>query len=177
MLSIIIPTLNEEQHIEKLLHQLEAQKSLSFEIIVSDGGSADATLKIAKNMGAIIVSGEPGRGRQLNKGTLYAKGEYFLFLHADSEIEDQFQLKNAQDFMEGLIHPSAGHFKINFFCEDPRVKKFLSFLSGSRSSIGREPFLAIKASLFQGKILTRLGASQRNLGSLKIRNLPSAFLK
>ena len=57
MLSIIIPTLNEEQHIEKLLHQLEAQKSLSFEIIVSDGGSADATLKIAKNMGAIIVSG------------------------------------------------------------------------------------------------------------------------
>ena len=62
MLSIIIPTLNEEQHIEKLLHQLEAQKSLSFEIIVSDGGSADATLKIAKNMGAIIVSGEPGRG-------------------------------------------------------------------------------------------------------------------
>ena len=79
MLSIIIPTLNEEQHIEKLLHQLEAQKSLSFEIIVSDGGSADATLKIAKNMGAIIVSGEPGRGRQLNKGTLYAKGEYFFF--------------------------------------------------------------------------------------------------
>ena len=60
MLSIIIPTLNEEQHLEKLIHQLEAQKSLSFEIIVSDGGSADATLKIAKNMGypkIAIISG------------------------------------------------------------------------------------------------------------------------
>ena len=74
MLSIIIPTLNEEKQIQKLLLQLSTQRNVSFEIIVSDGGSKDATLKIAKDIGAVIVSGEPGRGRQLNKGAQHAKG-------------------------------------------------------------------------------------------------------
>ena len=137
MLSIIIPTLNEEQHIQKLLLQLSAQKKVSFEIIVSDGGSKDATLKIAKDIGAVIVSGEPGRGKQLNNGAQYAKGEYFLFLHADSGIENKFQLKDSLDFIKGLSEPSAGHFKLNFFCDDPKVKKFLSFFEW-KSSYNRD---------------------------------------
>ena len=175
MLSIIIPTLNEEQHIEKLLHQLEAQKSLSFEIIVSDGGSADATLKIAKNMGAIIVSGDPGRGRQLNKGTLYAKGEYFLFLHADSEIENQFQLKNALDLMEGLTQPSAGHFKINFFCEDPRVKKFLSFFEW-KSFFNREgTFSGDQGLLISRKNFDAFGRFSEEFGFLEDKEFAERF--
>tara|TARA_B100000674_G_C37902916_1_gene944645 strand:- start:464 stop:1474 length:1011 start_codon:yes stop_codon:yes gene_type:complete len=137
MLSIIIPTLNEEQHIQKLLLQLSAQRNVSFEIIVSDGGSKDATLKIAKDIGAVIVSGEPGRGKQLNKGAQCAKGEYFLFLHADSGIENKFQLKDSLDFIKGLSEPSAGHFKLNFFCDDPKVKKFLSFFEW-KSSYNRD---------------------------------------
>ena len=137
MLSIIIPTLNEEQQIQKLLLQLSTQRNVSFEIIVSDGGSKDATLKIAKDIGAVIVSGEPGRGKQLNKGAQYAKGEYFLFLHADSGIENKFQLKDSLDFIKGLPEPSAGHFKLNFFCDDLKVKKFLSFFEW-KSSYNRD---------------------------------------
>ena len=137
MLSIIIPTLDEEQHIQKLLLQLSAQRNVSFEIIVSDGGSKDATLKIAKDIGAVIVSGEPGRGKQLNNGAQYAKGEYFLFLHADSGIENKFQLKDSLDFIKGLSEPSAGHFKLNFSCDDPKVKKFLSFFEW-KSSYNRD---------------------------------------
>ena len=133
MLSIIIPTLNEQQHIQKLLLQLSAQRNVSFEIIVSDGGSKDATLKIAKDIGALIVSGEPGRGKQLNNGAQYAKGEYFLFLHPDSGIENKFQLKDSLDFIKGLSEPSAGHFKLNFSCDAPKVKKFLSFFEWKSS--------------------------------------------
>ena len=126
-------------------------------------------------MGVIIVSGKPGRGRQLNKGTLYARGEYFLFLHADSEIEDQFQLKNAQDFMEGLIHPSAGHFKINFFCEDPRVKKFLSFFEW-KSFFNREgTFSGDQGLLISKKNFDSFGRFSEEFGFLEDKEFALRF--
>ena len=175
MLSIIIPTLNEEQHIKKLLHQLAAQKNLSFEVIVSDGGSEDATLKIAENMKATIVSGEPGRGRQLNEGTLHAKGEYFLFLHADSEIENRLQLKNALDLMEGFTQPSAGHFKINFFCEDPKIKKFLSFFEW-KSFFNREgTFSGDQGLLISRKDFDSFGHFSEEFGFLEDKEFGQRF--
>ncbi len=82
MLSIIIPALNEEDHLPSLLDSIKEQKFSDYEIIVADAGSKDKTVEIAKKYGCRIVKGGlPAEGR--NNGAKEAKGDLLLFLDAD----------------------------------------------------------------------------------------------
>lgn len=93
-LSIVIPTLNEEKLLPNLLNQFEDErlkKILEFEIIISDGGSVDDSLKIAKSNSLVIVRNEISgeidniaKGR--NRGAKKAKGDFLLFINADIKI-------------------------------------------------------------------------------------------
>ncbi len=87
LVSIIIPTLNEENNISSLLDSLVALAGV--EIIVCDGGSSDATVEICRHFPVRVLSSQVGRGIQLNAGAECAGGEIFLFLHADSRIESR----------------------------------------------------------------------------------------
>ncbi len=82
MLSIIIPTLNEEKHLAQLLKSIKKQDFKNYEVIIADAGSKDKTLEIAKRYKCKIVKGgSPAQGR--NQGAKIAKGERLLFLDAD----------------------------------------------------------------------------------------------
>lgn len=82
MLSIIIPTLNEEIYLPLVLEEIKRQNVPDCEIIVADAGSTDKTVEIAKSYGCRVVPGGlPAKGR--NEGAKAAKGEYLLFLDAD----------------------------------------------------------------------------------------------
>jgi uncharacterized protein len=80
-LSVIIPTVDEE---DALRATLPAALALGDEVIVSDGGSRDATVDVARQAGAVVVEGAAGRGGQLNRGAAAATGDVLLFLHADT---------------------------------------------------------------------------------------------
>lgn len=87
-LSVILPTLNAAADLplalESLLPGLEA--GLIREVIVADGGSTDATRAIAGSTGATVIDSAAGRGRQLRAGAEAARGDWFLFLHADTTL-------------------------------------------------------------------------------------------
>lgn len=83
MISVVIPTLNEAGNLCRLLPMLLADDQ-AIEIIIADGGSSDATVLIAKEQGAAVVTTRPGRGAQLAAGAERASGDILLFLHADS---------------------------------------------------------------------------------------------
>ena len=85
--SVIIPTYNEEINLLRLLPQLLA---LPFapEIIVSDGGSSDGTLRVAEKFKTKITCLAKGRGPQLNAGAQLAENDVLLFLHADSTLPE-----------------------------------------------------------------------------------------
>jgi glycosyltransferase involved in cell wall biosynthesis len=92
MLSIVIPTYNEEQYLPFLLRSLEGQKFRDFEVIVADNGSIDATRAVAEAAGCRVVDGgNPAGGR--NKGAAAAKGEIILFLDADVVLPDPWFLQ------------------------------------------------------------------------------------
>lgn len=90
-LSVIIPTLNEEQVLGQTLARLENHKNAELiEVIVVDGGSSDTTLALAERAGCRTISSARGRGSQMNAGAAAAKGEVLLFLHADTLLPDNF---------------------------------------------------------------------------------------
>jgi GT2 family glycosyltransferase len=101
MISIIIPTLNEEKVIQETLRRLRQIKKHDVEIIVSDGGSKDKTTKLAEPLSDQVVV-HKSKSRQTiaegrNMGGFVAQGEYLLFLDADVRLVD------AENFLETLI--------------------------------------------------------------------------
>jgi len=83
-LAIVVPTLNEEDTVRR---NLPAALAVADEVIVSDGGSADGTVAVARSLGARVVTGPPGRGIQLNRGVAEAvTADILLFLHADTTL-------------------------------------------------------------------------------------------
>jgi rSAM/selenodomain-associated transferase 2 len=107
-LSIIIPTLNEEETVASLLSHLKKYSKTNIEIIVVDGGSSDKTIKLATSLDVTVISSEKGRARQMNAGAKQARGDVLWFLHSDSTPPDNF---------DQLITRSArqqvwGYFKI-----------------------------------------------------------------
>lgn len=86
--SIIIPTLNEGDHIAPLVGDLVSLPGV--EVIVADGNSSDDTVERAKAAGARLVHSAAGRGRQMNSGAAVASGKILLFLHADTWLEPGF---------------------------------------------------------------------------------------
>jgi rSAM/selenodomain-associated transferase 2 len=84
-LSVIIPTLNEEKFIGRLLAHLASHADERLlEIIVADGGSTDRTVEIAREKGAVVLqTSKAGRAIQFNAGVAAARGDVFYFVHAD----------------------------------------------------------------------------------------------
>jgi len=117
LLSVIVPTLNEAQALPALLDDLSRQQGVALEVVVGDGGSTDDTERVAAQHGARVVTARRGRGAQMNAAAAQAIGEYFLFLHADSKLEDLRLLGNALAVLRQAEQEQprvAGHFRLRF---------------------------------------------------------------
>jgi len=88
-LSIVIPALNAAQTLASVLASLaeDGAAGLDPEHIVVDGGSEDASATVAREHGARVLSSAPSRGGQLAAGAASGRGEWLLFLHADTRLE------------------------------------------------------------------------------------------
>ena len=82
-MSVVIPTLNEEGTLAAAVQSVADAD----EIIVVDGGSSDRTMDLARDLGAQVLSTPACRGLQMAEGAALTRGEWILFLHADSRLE------------------------------------------------------------------------------------------
>ena len=108
MLSVIIPTLNAEATLPRVLSALipAAVHGLVREVIIVDGGSDDGTANIVEAAGAKFIKAPRGRGAQMQAGAKAAKGTWLLFLHADTILEHGWDAE-VEKFFE---HVAAGRF-------------------------------------------------------------------
>jgi len=85
MISVIIPTYEEERFLTGCLSALKKCRTNDYEIIIVDAGSKDKTLSIADSFGCRIVIGKKtGVGNARNAGAAAARGDIIAFLDADS---------------------------------------------------------------------------------------------
>lgn len=115
--SVVIPTLNEEQALPQTLAQT---LTLGFEeLLVVDGGSRDRTCEIVASARAAapdaplaLLTSKPGRALQMNVGAAASRGEILLFLHADTRLPD-----NAKQAIVGALQEPecvGGRFDLRF---------------------------------------------------------------
>jgi len=113
LVSILIPTLDEERELPQLLSDL-AELPGRWEVIVVDGGSHDATTKLARShdVPAVVLDARGGRAAQLNAGARAATGDVLLFLHADSRLPCDAYASLAHAWrMDGV---AGGNFDLRF---------------------------------------------------------------
>lgn len=148
-LAIVMPTLNEESALDR---SLPAALARAEEVVVSDGGSSDRTLDVARRHGARVVCGPPGRGGQLNRGAAAAVSDLLLFLHADTVLPPR-----AERLVRDAVNGGAefGAFALRFDVDRP-LYRVASRLINLRTRVTRLP-LGDQAHFVTRAAFERLG--------------------
>jgi len=147
--SIIIPSLNEEKFLPGVLTHIK-NFTEEIEIILSDGGSTDNTIKIAEELNVKVCSGKKGKGVQMdntiniaeklgakvcrskkgkgvqmNRAAESSNGEVLIFLHADTFLpDDAFYLIHKFFFIQKI---DIATFKMKFDSENILMKIYSWF--------------------------------------------------
>ena len=136
-ISIIIPTINEANNLPLLLSDLSCIQKKG-EIIIVDGGSDDKTIDVANIYGAkVYKSKERNRGLQLDIGAKNSKGEWLLFLHADTRLTYDWFKKINSVFKGDKNYIYYFKFKIN---HKKIIYRFLEILVNLRSQYFKQPY-------------------------------------
>jgi rSAM/selenodomain-associated transferase 2 len=143
-LSIVIPSLNEEKALPGVLASLERQEDdPPFELVLADGGSADATVPrfleltcswaVRGRAARAVRCAKSGRAAQLNMGAREAAGKALLFLHADTTLP----AGATRAVLRALSDPEVigGAFR-HAFAEGGLLLSLISFWANSRSRLG-----------------------------------------
>ena len=135
VISIVIPTLNEEKNLAAALASTESSTDL--ELIVVDGGSSDGTTEVAKSFGVRLLTTAAGRARQANAGGLAASGDVLFFLHGDTRLPRGFEWY-VMDLMRkpGVV---AGAFTLGI--DGPELGfRIIEMLANFRSRLLKMPY-------------------------------------
>ena len=136
-ISIIIPTINESNNLPLLLSDLSSIQKEG-EIIIVDCGSEDKTIDIANIYGAkVFISKERNRGLQLDIGAKNSKGEWLIFLHADTRLTHDWFRKINSVFNGDKNYIYYFKFKIN---HKKMIFRVLEILVNLRSKFFKQPY-------------------------------------
>ncbi len=129
VLSVVIPALNAAPDLGATLDALGHGPSGGLEVVVSDGGSSDATVTLARQRGVRVVNTTGGRGVQLAMGADAAIGEWLLFLHADTVLETGWA--GAVEAFIGAPgnRTCAGYFRFALDDDAPRARRLESVVA------------------------------------------------
>lgn len=116
LLGVVVPTLNEAEHLPALLDDLSAL-SLPHRVVVVDGGSSDGTRRLAREKGAVVRTAPRGRASQLNLGARGLGTPWLLFLHADVRIPPATRRALAE-WLERAGPKTAGVFRFRLAGDD-----------------------------------------------------------
>ncbi len=132
MLSIVIPVLDEASSIRDSLARLQPLRSRGAEVLVVDGGSADATREIARPLADALIEAPRGRAVQMNAGARASRGDLLLFLHADTLLPEGADASIATALSPGT--GQWGRFDVTISGAHPMLR-VVAFFMNARSRL------------------------------------------
>ncbi len=192
-ISVIVPTLNEEENIPNLLGSLGKQTFVDFEVIVVDGGSTDHTVNLARQYNSKVVIEEglaefPSR----NEGAKIASGEILLFTCADVIFPRQLLARIKEDFKDdelialtGPDYPAGSPLaEIEYGAYNFMRSMFSSFPRPTRRFSTSTNFLAVRKVAFEktGGFLSDvngdgiLGKQLSDIGKVRFSNAVAVII-
>lgn len=131
LISIIVPALDEAEHIEDTLLDLSHFRDAGHEVIVADGGSGDETIARAEPLADQVIEVPKGRALQMNAGARAANGQIYWFLHADTRIPPEAEGALLQGLEAGR---DWGRFDIGLSGK-PRILRLVERMMNLRSRL------------------------------------------
>jgi rSAM/selenodomain-associated transferase 2 len=148
--SVVIPALNEQASIAATIDA--ARSAGASEVIVADGGSDDATIAIAAERGARVITGERLRAAQINRGIEAASHDTIIVVHADTLLPPGAAAAVEQALKDGAIF---GAFHVEFLESGPRLA-YVAFMINARTRLTRKPW-GDQAQFARRETLLRMG--------------------
>jgi rSAM/selenodomain-associated transferase 2 len=124
----VIPALDAALMLPACLTALAEAGDLLGEIILVDGGSRDGSAAIAAARGARVIAVPRGRGGQLAAGAAAARGEWLLFLHADTVLAPGWAAVVADFVAAPGAATRAGYFRLAFDDGSPAARRLERFV-------------------------------------------------
>jgi rSAM/selenodomain-associated transferase 2 len=163
MISVVIPTLNAERTLAHALAALvpAVVDGLVQEAVLADGGSSDDTRIIADAAGVQLIDTPRGRGRQLDAGAAAARGDWLLFLNADTVLEPGWA-EEARSFIDrvesGRRRPGAAFFRFALD-DDGFMPRLVECTARARCALFALPY-GDQGMLISRKLYQKLGGFQ-----------------
>jgi rSAM/selenodomain-associated transferase 2 len=120
--AVIIPTLDEDAALKRLLARLAQLDPAADEVVVVDGMAAESCQLVCRGSGAFWIPAHPGRGGQLALGAARAQSEVLWFLHPDCEPHAAAVGAIRRSVEEGTV---GGYFRFRFAGPATRFKRLL----------------------------------------------------
>jgi len=121
-LSVVIPTLNVAKTLSATINSLEEGKAVfDFEIIIVDCGSVDETQNIAESLGLKVITAPKGRGQQMAAGVASSRGEWLMFLHADTLLEAGWAKEVSAFIKQPNARSLGAYFKFSLNDDHPKA--------------------------------------------------------
>jgi rSAM/selenodomain-associated transferase 2 len=147
-ISVLVPTLNEQEHLPATLASVQLMPG--DELLVIDGGSSDATIAVARQYTPHVFCSPLGRAQQMNYGARQARGDILLFLHADTLLPAE-GLAAVRQVMQ-QPHVVGGAFRLAFTPSTPALR-LVAWGTNCRTRFARLPYgdqaLFVRRSLFE----------------------------
>lgn len=170
LFSVIIPALNEERFLPQLLQSLQAQDMKSFEVIVVDGDSNDATVREAKKFTKhlprlrIVMANPRGLPRQRNLGAAQARGRWLVFSDADNVL-----FPYALSRMKAFIREKSPVFFTSWFRSDSDITSdsvvtLLSLMTIEGSVSIKKPFSPGPLTIIRSDVFAQVGGYNERIG-------------
>lgn len=138
LVSVIIPVLREAHQLDSLIdHLCQIADGLPVEMIVVDGSPDGESIKAISRGGVTLLTAPAGRARQMNAGAAVAKGDFLLFLHADTRLPPRALRRISETLSDGRY--VAGAFDLRYGSTRPSIR-FIARVACLRSRFTRIPY-------------------------------------